>query len=94
MLLQHSSDRDWLVVNTAMYMSISHAMRVGAFMLLGFSISPWWPLLLALLVAVTAGSWVGTRLRAHIPAVNFRRWFRLLVTALALRMIAMPLLDL
>ena len=93
-LLQHASDRDWLVVNTAMYMSISHAVRVGAFILLGFSIAPWWPLLLALLVAVTAGSWAGTRLRAHIPAVNFRRWFRLLVTVLALRMIAMPLLDL
>ena len=83
-----------LVVNTAMYMSISHAVRIGAFILLGFSIAPWWPLLLALLVAVTAGSWAGTRLRAHIPAVNFRRWFRLLVTVLALRMIAMPLLDL
>jgi uncharacterized membrane protein YfcA len=93
-LLQHSSQRDWLVVNTALYMSISHAVRVGAFVLLGFSFSPWWPLLLALLLAVIAGSWTGTRLRAHIPAVNFHRWFRLLVTVLALRMIAMPLLDL
>ena len=92
-MLQHSSDRDWLVVNTAVYMSISHIMRVGAFVLLGFSFGPWWPLLLAMVAAVTAGSWAGTRLRARVPAVDFRRWFRLLVTLLALRMIAMPLLD-
>lgn len=93
-MLQHSQDRDWLVVNTAVYMSISHTVRVAAFVLLGFSFGPWWPLLLALVVAVTAGSWVGTRLRARVPAADFRRWFRLLVTLLALRMIAMPLLEL
>lgn len=93
-LLQRSSDRDWLVVNTAVYMSISHGVRLAAFVLLGFSFAPWWPLLLAMILAVVAGSWLGTRLRAHVPAADFRRWFKLLVTLLALRMIALPLLAL
>ena len=43
-------------------------------------------------LAVTAGSWVGTRLRSHVPQVDFQRLFKLLVTLLALRMIALPFL--
>ncbi|MEJ2532765.1 MAG: sulfite exporter TauE/SafE family protein [Halioglobus sp.] len=89
-LLRHSTARDWLVVNTAVYMSLNHALRVAAFALLGFSFAPWWPLLCALVAAVIAGSWVGTRLRRLVPQVDFERWFRVLVTLLALRMIALP----
>jgi len=71
-------------------MSLNHALRVAAFALLGFSFAPWWPLLCALVAAVIAGSWVGTRLRRLVPQVDFERWFRVLVTVLALRMIALP----
>jgi uncharacterized membrane protein YfcA len=79
-----------LVVNTAMYMSLSHLMRLAAFVALGFSFAAWWSLLLAMVVSVIAGSWVGTQLRQQIPQFNFHRVFRWLVTALALRMIALP----
>lgn len=90
-LLRHSTARDWLVVNTAVYMSLNHALRVAAFALLGFSFAPWWPLVCAMVAAVIAGSWAGTRLRRLVPQVDFERWFRVLVTLLALRMIALPL---
>jgi uncharacterized membrane protein YfcA len=43
-----------------------------------------------MVAAVIAGSWVGTRLRRLVPQVDFERWFRVLVTLLALRMIALP----
>ena len=71
-------------------MSISHVLRVAAFAFIGFSLAPWWQLVVALVVAVTAGSWVGTRLRGLIPQLNFQRAFKILVTLLALRMIALP----
>ena len=90
-LLRHNTARDWLVVNTAVYMSLNHALRLAAFALLGFSFAPWWPLVCAMVAAVIAGSWAGTRLRRLVPQVDFERWFRLLVTLLALRMIALPL---
>ena len=61
---------------------------VVAFAALGFSFVQWWPLLLGMIAAVVAGSWVGTRLRDRIPQLDFQRWFRWLVTLLALRMIA------
>jgi len=90
-LLQRNKERDWLVVNTAVYMTLNHALRVFAFFAIGFSFAPWWPLVAAMVAAGIAGSWVGTRLRHRVPQRNFHQWFRLLVTALAVRMIVMAL---
>ena len=87
------SAADWLVVNTALYMSLNHCLRVLAFVAIGFSFAHWWLLLCALVLASVVGSWVGTRLRSRIPQVNFQRLFRILVTLLALRLIAMTLLN-
>ena len=90
LLLRRNKERDWLVVNTALYMSLNHVFKMLAFALLGFSFAPWWRLMLAMGLAVIAGSWVGTRLRACIPQRNFQRLFKMLVSLLALRMIALP----
>jgi len=90
-LSRHSKERDYLVVNTALYMTVNHLIRVLAFTVLGFSFVLWWKLLLGLIIAVTAGSWLGTRLRVYLPKTDFHRLFRWLVSLLALRMIAMAL---
>lgn len=90
-LLQHKQDRDWLVVNTAVYMSLNHGVRMLAFALLGFSFAPWLSLIVAMALAVTLGSYVGTRIRKYLPAGNFQYWFRILVTVLALRMIVLSI---
>ncbi len=91
-LLRRNTGRDWLVVNTAVYMSLNHLLRFVAFSALGFSLVPWWRLVLGMVVAGICGSWVGTRLRHRVPEADFGRWFRWLVTLLAVRMIALPLL--
>lgn len=88
-LATRSRERDWLVVNTAVYMSINHALRLAAFTLLGFSFAPYWPLLLGMVAAVVAGSWAGTGLRRFLPQRDFRRFFRILVSLLALRMVVL-----
>jgi uncharacterized protein len=93
LLLRRNTERDWLVVNTALYMSLNHVFKMAAFAALGFSFAPWWQLMLAMAVAVIAGSWVGTRLRVFIPQRNFQRLFKTLVTLLAVRMIALPFLS-
>jgi len=92
-LLQRGMGRDGLVVNTALYMSLNHCLRLLAFALLGFGFAPWLGLIAAMSAAGIAGSWVGTRLRRRLPQANFLRLFRVVVSLLALRMIAMPLLD-
>jgi uncharacterized membrane protein YfcA len=86
-LARYGSQRDGLVVNTAVYQSLGHGLRALAYLALGFSIAPWWPLVGAMVLASIAGSWLGTRLRQHLPQANFLRWFRVLVSVLALRMI-------
>jgi uncharacterized membrane protein YfcA len=92
-LAKHNGARDWIVVNTAVYMSINHGLRMMAFGLLGFAFMPWITLIVGMAVAVTLGSWVGTKLRTKIPQGNFLFWFKLLISALALRMIILSLVS-
>jgi len=90
-LLRRNSCRDWLVVNTAVYMALNHVVRLAAFLVIGFSLAAWWQLSAGMIAAGICGSWVGTRLRGLLPQRNFQSLFRVLVTLLALRMIALPL---
>lgn len=92
-LLRRNRQRDWLVVNTAVYMSLNHGVRLTAFLLLGFSLAAWWQLLAGMVVAVFAGSWLGTRLRRRVRQRDFSFWFKLLLTVLALRMLGLPWLG-
>ena len=90
-LLRRNGERDWLVVNTAVYMTLNHLLRVCAFFAIGFSFAPWWPLVTGMVAAGIIGSWVGTRLRKWVPQRDFHKWFRVLVSLLAVRMIALAL---
>ena len=92
-LMRRNTGRDWLVVNTAVYMSLNHGLRLLAFLAIGFSFAPWWQLVSGMVVAGICGSWVGTRLRGFVPQLNFQKWFRWLVSLLAARMIAISLFS-
>ena len=87
LLARRRQQRDWLVVNTAVYMTVNHLLKIIAFGFMGFVFSDYLWLLLGMVLAVTAGSWLGTRLRRHVPEINFQFWFRILVSLLAARMI-------
>jgi uncharacterized membrane protein YfcA len=92
-LLQRNPQRDWLVVNTAVYMAIGHLLKMLAFALMGFAFIGYWQLLLGMILGVVAGSWLGTRLRRHVPEINFQLWFKVLVSLLATRMILITVLP-
>ncbi|MFT5484968.1 MAG: putative membrane protein YfcA [Halieaceae bacterium] len=92
-LLQRDTRRDWLVINTAVTMAISHLLKIIAFMAMGFLFADYLLLMLALVIAVTVGSWAGTKLRGLVPEINFAFWFKLLLSALALRIIATALIS-
>jgi len=89
LLARRSKRRDWLVVNTAVYMSGNHTLRILAFFVLGFSFADYALLLAGMVLGVVAGSWLGTWLRQYVPELNFHLWFKVLVSLLALRMIAL-----
>ena len=88
LLAQRKQGRDWLVVNTAMYMSTNHLVRMLAFAFAGFAFADYALLLTGMIIGVVLGSWLGTRLRQFIPEMNFQVLFKCLVSVLALRMIA------
>ena len=87
LLLRGGLPRDRLVVTHGAMMTVLHGFKLVTFVVLGFSFLPYLELLAGMLVAVTAGSWVGTRLRGRLPEERFRQAFKVLLTLLALRLL-------
>lgn len=90
-LLRHGLTGTQAVATMAALMTIVHLVKIAIFGLIGFAFASYLPLIAGMVVAVTAGSWVGTRIRRRTPG-DFLRWaIKLLLTVLALRMIWMAL---
>lgn len=87
LLMRHSKDREYLVINTALYMSISHTCRVTAFTLLGFSFVDWWLELAILCSGAVLGSWLGTQIRPYIRQEIALTLLKGILTILALKLI-------
>ena len=92
-LARYKADREWLVVNTGIYMMINHGIRAIAFTLLGFSLAAWWEVILSMSVGMIVGAWLGTRLRQFLPQRNFMLMFKWLITVLAVRMLVLTVLE-
>jgi uncharacterized membrane protein YfcA len=86
--MRHSKDREYLVINTALYMTLSHTCRVAAFTLLGFSFVDWWLELGILCSGAILGSWLGTKIRPYIRQDHALKILKGILTLLALRLIA------
>ena len=87
LLLQEGLPRDRLVVTHGAMMTVLHGFKALTFLALGFSFRPYLGLLVALVVAVTLGSWAGTALRGRLPEARFRWILKLVLTGLALRLL-------
>ncbi|MCG8457063.1 MAG: sulfite exporter TauE/SafE family protein [Holophagales bacterium] len=87
LLLREGYEHHRIVATHGTVMSLLHAMKTATFVLLGFSFAPYWLLILGMLAAVTAGSWAGNQLRHRLPQDRLKVAFRILLTALALRLL-------
>lgn len=79
--------RHALVATHAICMTVQHALKVLVFGLLGFALAPWLPLLVVMLVAGFVGTMVGKKVLDSLPAERFAIGFRLVLTALSMRLI-------
>ena len=86
-LLQHGFKRDQIVATHAAMISLLHLVKTASFLVLGVVFSPYLALMAGMMISMTLGSYVGTRLRSRLPEKGFRLVFRLLVTLLGLRLI-------
>lgn len=90
-LLRHGLTGNQAIATMAALMTIVHLVKIAIFGLIGFAFSSYLPLMAGMVVSVTAGSWVGTQVRRRTPGTFLRSVIKLLLTALALRMIWMAL---
>lgn len=86
-LVRKQIERDQLVVTSALFMTITHSIKIVAFMFLGFSFLQYWRLCIGMVVAVIVGSYIGTHMRKRVPDKYFKLVLKILLTLLALRMI-------
>jgi uncharacterized membrane protein YfcA len=86
-LLKEISDRDAIVATAGMFMSLSHALKLFAYGIIGFKFSQYSMLLACLVSGALLGSFAGTILRKNISNRRFNLVLKILLTLLALRMI-------
>ena len=82
--------RDSLVTTLAGIMLISHTLKVLLFGFMGFDFKEYAALVVYMMISVTIGSLIGTKVRSYVPEFSFKKGFRLFITLLAIRMLVMP----
>lgn len=85
--LNKNLSKEQIISTKAACQTLIHTGKILVFFYLGFQIQQWLPLLAGMVPAVILGSWTGTRLLGKVPEKLFLLFFKLLIVALALRMI-------
>jgi len=80
-------DRQATIGTFAACMSLKHALKVTAFTVAGFAFGPWLPLIAAMIASGFAGTVAGKAIVVRLPERLFRIGFRVILTALALRIL-------
>ncbi len=76
-----------LIGTKAMCQSLGHLVKIAIFGVAGFAFSAYLPLLLLLAIAVTAGTWLGSRLLDRVSERLFVWLYRGVLTVIALRLV-------
>lgn len=75
------------VATFAACMTVQQLLKMLVFGLIGFAFTDWLVLIVLMIAGGFVGTWVGLNILKKVPAERFQLIFRLLVTALALRLI-------
>lgn len=75
-------------------MVIQHTVKIAAFGLLGFAYGQWAWLIAVILLSGFAGTYAGTHYLRAMPEETFKRGFKLILTAIAVYLLAASLLEL
>jgi uncharacterized membrane protein YfcA len=76
-----------LIATQASCQAFVHAMKVAVYFGLGFALAPYASLLTGMILSAFAGSWFARFISRRVPERVFQWLFRLMITALALRML-------
>ena len=87
LLLKDYGDKDKVVATGAALMSITHILKVFVFMYFGFVFFDYIGIIVAMIIGAVAGSWTGTKLRDKIDGAKFTMILKILLSALAIKLI-------
>ena len=87
LLLKDFKNKDKVVATSAALMSITHILKVFVFTYFGFVFFDYIEIIIAMIIGSIAGSWLGTKLRDKIDAKKFTIILKVLLTALAIKVI-------
>jgi len=93
LLLKDYNDRDIIVATGAALMSITHTLKVIVFLFFGFVFWDYIWILSAMITGAVAGSYAGTKLRGHIDGKKFVMVLKVLLSALAVKLIVSIILK-
>ncbi len=75
-------------------MTLQNILKATVFSVAGFAFFQWLPLILLMIASGFAGTWLGLKMLDKIPEARFQIIFRILITALALRLIVQAVISL
>ena len=81
------TDRREVMGTFSAVMGLVHLCKMVAFGLLGVTLAPYLPLMVAMVATAAIGNLVGSRVLNHMPEHAFRQVFRVVLTGLALRIL-------
>jgi len=87
LLFKDYKDKDKVVATGAALMSLTHILKVFVFMYFGFVFFDYIGIIVAMIIGAVAGSWAGTQLRDKIDGKKFTIILKVLLTALAIKVI-------
>ena len=88
-----ANDRKALVATHAAGMTAQHLLKIVVFGLAGFAFWTWLPLILAMIVSGYLGTVYGSKLLDRLPEEQFRKWFRIGISILALDLVRRGLME-
>ena len=80
-------DRKSLVATHAATMTVQHFLKIVVFGVAGFAFAAWVPLVAAMIASGFLGTLYGSTMLDRMPEETFARWFRIVITLLALDLI-------
>ncbi|MEI8631165.1 sulfite exporter TauE/SafE family protein [Vibrio sp. PP-XX7] len=84
---QMAHNRYQTVATFSAAMTLQHLTKLIVFQQTGFSLTPWIPLLCAMIISGLIGTWIGLRVLKRLSDSHFQRLFNWILTLLALRLI-------
>ncbi|RXK07060.1 sulfite exporter TauE/SafE family protein [Halarcobacter bivalviorum] len=87
LLVKDFNDKDTVVATAAALMSITHLLKVFAFMIFGFVFFDYIGILVAMIIGAIAGSYAGTKLRDKIDGKKFMLALKVILSLMAIKLV-------